>query len=692
MKKLAWVIFVCSCIFFSLEPVKYYLADEPIGLLKSKPLDSYMYLISFYIHITLGGIALLVGWTQFSKRIRKNYLNLHKIIGKIYVASVLISGPFAFYLGFFVYGGLPTQIGFTFGSIIWITSTYLGLYYIKKGNISKHREFMMYSYAGTCAAIVLRLILYPLMEITSFKIAYGISVWFSWVPSVLIVYLYVHKKEVILSFYKKYKVHYILKAAIVFAIVFTILSYTSFQTWFYKSSSIDGIAFQKKTVDNNSYFTKEKFTEIYTYLKEESQTTSMLVLENGKIVYEYGDVSEISNVKDVKNSILSMLFGKYIENETINLQETIGDNNINDYLGLLPIEKQATINNLLTSTSGVFYSDSDRRKYTLFKRKERGSVQPGEYFTYNNWDYNVASYLLEKKSGNNFHTAIEQQLAIPLGFQDWNIKNQSKNYTKNSQFDTYQTHLSTRDMAKIGQLMLQEGNWNGKQLISKDWIKKTTSSVIPIDTVRVRIGGDISSPLQETYGYLWWGFDRFYDNPDFDRAYTAWGSSGQFITVIPKRNVVVVHKTKLDYLTHLKLSERTETPSWRYWWILRKLMLNRKMIAELSPEKSTDEIIEFIKNEYNKDSEYAISERLINEYGQSLAEEENYIDAIKFFELNLRLYPNHGYYTHRIYDYYGNSLIKLNRKTEALIAFKKSLEFNSDNPTTKKMISELKQE
>ena len=118
-------------------------------------------------------------------------------------------------------------------------------------------------------------------------------------------------------------------------------------------------------------------------------------------------------------------------------------------------------------------------------------------------------------------------------------------------------------------------------------------------------------------------------------------------------------------------------------------MLNRKIISELSPKKSTDEIIEFIKNEYNIDSEYAISERLINEYGQSLVEKGKYEDAIKFFELNLKLYPNHGYYTHRIYDYYGNSLVKLGKNKEALKAFEKSLEFNSDNPVAKKMISEL---
>lgn len=690
---LLWILFGSLCIFFSSYPLKYFLADEPILLLTTKTaslLSSNFYTICFYLHITFGGIALLIGWIQFIKKIRIKYLNLHRWIGKIYIISILLSGIPGFYIAFHASAGLSPKLGFSIGSIIWITLAILGYTSIRKGNVIAHKKYMMYNYAGTFGAVTLRLWLPLLINIFGeFALAYQVVAWLSWIPNLFLVYLFLEKREVIIHFYKKYKVHYILKGTVAITTLMVILSYTSLHTWFYKSPDFKGIPIEKIHIDNNSYFTEKKLNEIDSYLKEESETTSMMVLENGKVIYEYGDISEISNLNDAKISILSILFGKYVENGTVKLNETIENNGVNDYLNLLPIEKQATINHLLTSSSGVFYSDNDRRPYTLFERKERGSEKPGEYFSFNNWDYNVATHILEKKSGNNFHKEIEQQLAIPLGFQDWNIDNQSQDYTKNSKFDTYQTHISTRDMAKIGQLMLQEGNWNGKQIISKKWIKKTTSPVINTDSVRVRIGGDISSPLQEIYGYLWWGFERFYDNPDFKGTYTAWDNSGQFITIIPKINVVVVHKTKLDYLTKIKLSDRTKTPSWRYWWILRKLMLNRKKIVELSPEKSTDEIIEFIKKEYNKDSEYAISERLINEYGQSLANQGKYEDAIKFFELNLKLYPNHGYYTHRIYNYLGNSLVKLDRKEEALKVFEKSLKFNSDNPTAKKMVVEL---
>lgn len=690
MKKLAWLIFIGCCIFFSFQPVKYLLADEPIGLLRSKPLDSYLYLFSFYTHITLGGIALLIGWVQFIKRFRNRYPKVHRIIGKIYVTSILISGPVAFYIGFFVYGGLPTQIGFTFGSIVWIVATFLAYKKIRQGDVAKHKEYMMYSYAGTCAAITLRLMLPLLMMITSFKVAYGISVWMSWVPSTLLVYLFVHRKESLLWLYRKFYLKQVAVSLIVLAVISFTLSFTKAHTWFYKEASFKGVPFERTNSFDNSYFSEEKIQEMLNYLKEESETTGMVVLENGKMVLEYGDISEISYTASVRKSILSMLYGKYIDNGSINLQQSIGNLGIDEDDGLLPIEKQATIEHILTARSGIFHPAANSGD-DPDNIKERGSKKPGEYFVYNNWDFNVAGYILEKASGNSVEQEMENQLAVPLGFQDWNIENQWDTEDKEkSRYRAYHMHLSTRDMAKIGQLMLQNGQWNGKQLISKEWIQKTTTMVTPLDTVNSRYYIDPSSPMQRSYSYMWWPFGRFYDNPDFDGAYTASGAYGHFITVIPKRNVVIAHKTTRDLLTAAGFSNRSATPKWRYWWMLRMLMLNRTPIADLEVTKSTDEIIEYIKIESQKDSEYAISERLINEYALSLAERGEHHDAIKFYELNLQLYPQHGYFTHRILNYYGTSLLELGRKEDALNAFEQSLVFNDDNPLAKEMIVKLK--
>ncbi|TCI91785.1 DUF2306 domain-containing protein [Tenacibaculum sp. M341] len=690
MKQLTLIFFISLCLFFGIIiPVKYFLLDSAIDetiVLQ----DSFTYNFSFYVYYTFATISLLTAGIQFINYFIEKYIQLYKVLEYVYVASVFIATPFGIYISYYTNNDLLSITGFTFGSLMWFIATYLA-FNAKKVNIEAHKKYMTYSYAGTFAAITLKFWLHIFVSFSrNIDVSNTVSIWLSWSINFFIAYLIVHQKDKLTNWYEKYNIEKALRGIVALSVLLFIVSFTSLHTWFYKKPSFNGTPLEKNTSLKNNYITSEKLNEIEDYLKKEAETTSMMVLENGKIIYEYGDVSEISNINAVGNSIVSLLYGKYVENDKIQLNETIGELGIDEDNKLLPIEKQATVNNVITSKSGVLYQLTPNI-HTVSKTKKRGTVKPGSYFLYNDWDFNAASKILLKKSGKNVHKAFEEQLAIPLGFEDWNIANQTKKFEHlNSQLPSYKIHLSTRDMAKIGQLMLQNGAWNGKQIISEDWIKKITSKVTSKDTVLTRNLWDISSPATFSYGYLWWTFDRFYDNLDFEDAYTSWDESGQFITVIPKRNVVVVHKTKLDILTYHKLSDRSKMPSWRYWWILRKLMLNRKSIAELAKEKSVNEVIAFIKAEYDKESQYAISERLINEYGDALAKEGKHEDAIKFYELNLKLYPLRGYYTHRIYNYYGTSLYELGRLDDALKAFENSLALNKDNPLAINMISKLK--
>jgi CubicO group peptidase (beta-lactamase class C family) len=99
--------------------------------------------------------------------------------------------------------------------------------------------------------------------------------------------------------------------------------------------------------------------------------------------------------------------------------------------------------------------------------------------------------------------------------------------------------LSTRDMARIGYLMLHEGNWAGKQLVPREWARRIVKVNTPV--------GDMNPPPYRTgrlgYGYLWWVFDGPKASGPYDGAYTGVGAGGQFITVLPALHLVVAHKT-----------------------------------------------------------------------------------------------------------------------------------------------------
>lgn len=328
-----------------------------------------------------------------------------------------------------------------------------------------------------------------------------------------------------------------------------------------------GLPFEKHTSLNGTGFTQQRLDSLTNYLENKLETTGMLILKDGKILFEYGDVTEVGYIASCRKSVLSMLYGKYIENGTIDLNQSIGEIGVEEAGGLLDLEKTATVDHIITARSGVFYTPANGG-YDEKNVLERGSVQPGEYFLYNNWDFNVAGYILEKKSGKSVYQEIEEQLAKPLGFQDWNINNQKKRYSKkNSQYPAYHIYISTRDMAKIGELMLNKGKWNGKQLISEAWIEKITSTVTPTETVNKRYGRNETSNFQFSYGYMWWLMEDFKQNPDFEGAYSATGWGGQFITVIPKRNMVIAHKYKVPTLVNWGLM-KGGVSDYAYWTLL----------------------------------------------------------------------------------------------------------------------------
>lgn len=190
--KALWFLLACSALIIGFYPSIYFLIDEKFGLLNSKSdalLSTSIWRIGFYTHIILGGIALSIGWAQFSKKIRNRNPKLHRAIGKVYVVAVLLSGTAGIGIGFYATGGLIPALGFISLGLLWLYTTIMAYIHIKKGRILSHQKCMMYSYAACFAAVTLRIWL-PLLIFTfgSFTIAYPIVAWLSWVPNLVVAY------------------------------------------------------------------------------------------------------------------------------------------------------------------------------------------------------------------------------------------------------------------------------------------------------------------------------------------------------------------------------------------------------------------------------------------------------------------------------------------------------------------------
>jgi CubicO group peptidase (beta-lactamase class C family) len=272
----------------------------------------------------------------------------------------------------------------------------------------------------------------------------------------------------------------------------------------------------------------------------EHATTGFMAVADGRVLFEYGDLEVLSYLASVRKSVLSMLFGNYVADGTIRLDRTLADLAIDDHQGLTDAEKRATIRDLLSARSGVYHPAANTGD-NLASAPPRGSQEPGAYYLYSNWDFNALGTIFEQETGRNIYDALESDLARPVGMQDFDRAAQQKTGDLTlSRHPAYHMHLSTRDMARLGYLMLREGNWAGRQVVPREWVRESTALVTP----RSEMNPQSRRDGEFGYSYLWWVFDDPTLGPEYTGAYVAHGAVGQHILVMPAIDLVIAHKTR----------------------------------------------------------------------------------------------------------------------------------------------------
>lgn len=269
-------------------------------------------------------------------------------------------------------------------------------------------------------------------------------------------------------------------------------------------------------------------------------TTGFMAIAGGRVLMEYGDVAAVSYLASVRKSILAMLYGNYVASGTVRLDKTLAELGIDEIGGLTPEEKQATIRDLLTARSGIYHPASNAGD-DLASAPPHGSQKPGTYMLYSNWDFNAAGTAFELETGRSIYDALESDLAIPLGMQDFDrATHRRSGDSTRSRHLAYHMNLSTRDMARVGYLMLREGSWSGRQLVPRAWVRQITRAYTPVT--------EMNPPRRRNgpfgYGYLWWVWDGPHAAGAYRGAYTGLGAVGQHITVVPVLDLVVAHKTQ----------------------------------------------------------------------------------------------------------------------------------------------------
>lgn len=286
-----------------------------------------------------------------------------------------------------------------------------------------------------------------------------------------------------------------------------------------------------------------------TYTPEEfldrTYTNAMLVMKDGKVIYEnylnHSDASTHFMGWSMTKSITAILVGVAYEDGLIKSL----DDDITKYLPELKkgAYKGVTVRQVLQMRSGVDYVESYEfakpgiaarnhitslvKNVTRFvdaAKDIKRAYKPGEVFAYKTIDTAVLGLLLERVTGKHLAAYTAEKLWEPLGAEADGFYIMDGEPGVGREFSGAGFNAVLRDFARIGEMMLNEGKINGKQIVSSDWVRALSKPA-----------GDESQPMD--YGYQWWTVSK-------TPAYSAIGLQGQFIFVDPSTDTVIV---KLSY-------------------------------------------------------------------------------------------------------------------------------------------------
>jgi CubicO group peptidase (beta-lactamase class C family) len=302
---------------------------------------------------------------------------------------------------------------------------------------------------------------------------------------------------------------------------------------------------------------------------------SLLIVKDGKLVFEeyfpgekfklaqptgeFGfDMYDTHTLCSVTKSVTSALIGIAIDQDFIqSVDQKVFDffPEHSDLLTSAPEKNALTLEHLLTMTSGLQWDDEstsyfDPRNdlYQLFRSQDPIRyilskdllMVPGTVFDYANCNTNVLGEIVRKASEDRLDHFAANYLFSKLGITDFEWQMLPNDVV----FCSGDLMLRPRDMAKFGYLFLNDGIWNGEQVISQEWVHLSTQKIIDLEEYSA------SYAWADGYGYQWWLWEDIY-GVEY-QAYLAAGWGGQWIIVCPSMNTVVV-STAGNYYTNTKI-------------------------------------------------------------------------------------------------------------------------------------------
>lgn len=270
------------------------------------------------------------------------------------------------------------------------------------------------------------------------------------------------------------------------------------------------------------------FTSLLRDLSEtkECKMHKFMALRNGKVICECAfapySIDHWHVSYSMCKSIVAMAIGILIDEGKLTLIDTLEDI-FSEYKGKFKLHKKTiTVKNLLDMTSGSEFNEAGSISGNDWIKGflEAGTkFEPGTQFEYNSMNTYMLSAIVTQKTGKSLFDFCKERIFDPLGIKRVFWESCPKKITKGG----WGLFIRTEDMAKLGQLYLNKGRWNGTQIVPRKWVEEST---IP----QIMTGREDST----YYGYQLW------INEDRVGSYAFNGMLGQNVFIYPDINMVVV--------------------------------------------------------------------------------------------------------------------------------------------------------
>ena len=266
---------------------------------------------------------------------------------------------------------------------------------------------------------------------------------------------------------------------------------------------------------------------------EEIGTAVLLILKDGREVFQFGDITRKYMCHSIRKPFLGSLYGIYRDRGIISLDLTLTELGIDDIPpSLTDEEKGATIRDLLMSRSGVYHEAGGEAQSMIDARPLRGSHKPGTFFYYNNWDFNALGTIFEQLTGQSIFEAFHQDIAVPIGMEDFSPEDCTYvTEPEKSAHASYSFRMSSRDMARFGLLYENGGYWGGREIVPRSWIEESATVY------------RVENPAGDPYGYLW---RIIPPEAGLGHGFYHSGLGVHLLAVLPEHDLVVVHRVDTD--------------------------------------------------------------------------------------------------------------------------------------------------